>query len=256
MYRVAIPARYGASRLPGKPLALLAGRPMIEHVYRLAVGSGALEVVVATDDERIRRACAAFGAAVEMTAVAHASGTDRIAEVALRRGWAADSIVVNVQADEPLLPPAWVALAAGMLERDRGADIATLGAPIASWEQYRDANVVKVVTRADGRALYFSRAPIPWCDGGGAEALAVEPPGRPQALRHVGLYAYRVAALRRFAATPPSPLEGLERLEQLRALQAGLAIAVGVVAVAPAAGVDTAADLARVERILSVEHGR
>lgn len=252
MFRVGIPARYASSRLPGKPLALLAGRPMIEHVYRLAVQSGALEIVIATDDERIRAACAAFGAECEVTCGSHASGTDRIAEIAERRGWAADSIVVNVQADEPLLPPTLIAQTAELLRRDSGADMATLCTAIVTREQYLDANVVKVVLRADGRALYFSRAPIPWC--GGAPADQGSPADFRNAFRHLGVYAYRVDALRRFAASPSSPLERLERLEQLRALQTGLAIAVGVARASPGPCVDTAADLERVARMMTADN--
>ncbi len=250
MFRVAIPARHASTRLPGKPLALLAGLPMIEHVHRLATRSGAQEVVVATDDERIRTACVAFGAEVELTSGGHPSGTDRIAELARRRGWADESIVVNVQADEPLLPPALISQAAALLEQDRGADVATLCAPIATLDEYLDPNVVKVVLRADGRALYFSRAPIPWCRDGAPAGLASQKEYR-GSWRHIGIYAYRVGALHRLAGAPPSALERLERLEQLRALEMGLAIAVAQAGEAPGTGVDTAADLERVERLMA-----
>ena len=247
MFRVAIPARYASTRLPGKVLAPIAGRPMIEHAHRLAQQSGASEIVIATDDERVRTACTAFGAEVVMTSSSHQSGSDRIAEVARRRGWAEDSIVVNLQADEPLLPPALIGQAARLLAADAGADIATLCAPIASLAAFLDPNVVKVVMRADGRALYFSRAPIPWHRDG----LQASQTDFRAACRHIGIYAYRVTALRRLAALPPSSLEQVERLEQLRALEAGLAITVGAAGELPGPGVDTPADLARVERLMS-----
>lgn len=249
MFRIAIPARFGSTRLPGKPLALLAGTPMVLHVHRLALRSGAQEVVVATDDERIRDACAAAGADVEMTSPKHPSGTDRIAELAARRGWAGDSVVVNVQADEPMLPAGLIRQAAQLLEHDADADIATLAAPVETLDEYLDPNVVKLVTQSNGRALYFSRAPIPWHRAGAPAGLASQTRFR-GARRHLGIYAYRVDALGRLAAAPPSMLERAESLEQLRALQMGLAIAVGDARERPGPGVDTADDLAHVERLL------
>lgn len=250
MFRVVIPARHASTRLPGKPLALLAGTPMILHVHRLALRSGAREVVVATDDERIRAACEAEGADVEMTATDHLSGTDRIAEVAARRGWSDDSIVVNLQGDEPLMPPALIGQAAALLAGNAAAAIATLAAPIESLADYLDPDVVKVAARPDGLALYFSRAPIPWDRDGAANGLASQTRHR-GARRHLGIYAYRVSALRRLAALPASPLEECERLEQLRALQAGMVIVVADASEPPGPGVDTAQDLARVERLLA-----
>jgi 3-deoxy-manno-octulosonate cytidylyltransferase (CMP-KDO synthetase) len=223
---------------------------MIEYAHRLALQSGAAEVIIATDDERVRAACVSFGAEVEMTSTDHPSGTDRIAELARRRGWAEDSIIVNLQADEPMLPPALIGQAARLLARDAGADIATLCAPIESLDAYLDPNVVKVVMRSDGRALYFSRAPIPWHRDGAPAGLASQREFR-GSWRHVGIYAYRVGALQRLAGLPPSPLERRERLEQLRALEAGLAIAIGEASEVPGPGVDTAADLARVEGLLA-----
>ncbi|MGQ0429639.1 MAG: 3-deoxy-manno-octulosonate cytidylyltransferase [Gammaproteobacteria bacterium] len=249
MFRVVIPARFGSTRLPGKPLAHLAGTPMILHVHRLAQRSGAQEVVVATDDERVRAVCMEAGADVEMTSPRHPSGTDRIAELAARRGWSGDSVVVNVQADEPMLPPALIRQAAELLERDSGAAIATLAAPVESLEEYLDPNVVKLVTQSDGRALYFSRAPIPWHRDGATAGLASQTRFR-GARRHLGIYAYRVDALARLAAAPPLALERAERLEQLRALQMGLPIVVGDAQARPGPGVDTADDLAHVERLL------
>ncbi len=250
MYRVVIPARHASTRLPGKPLALLAGVPMILHVHRLAMRSGAREVIVATDDERIRATCAAAGADVAMTAAGHASGTDRIAEVAARRAWADDSIVVNLGGDEPLMPPALIGQAAALLAGNAAAAIATLAAPIASLAEYLDPNVVKVAARPDGQALYFSRAPIPW-DRDGASAGLASQTRHGGARRHLGIYAYRVAALRRLAALPASALEARERLEQLRALEAGMPIMVADAIELPGPHVDTPEDLARVERLMA-----
>jgi 3-deoxy-manno-octulosonate cytidylyltransferase (CMP-KDO synthetase) len=249
MFRAVIPARHGSTRLPGKPLALIAGTPMVLHVHRLAVRSGAAEVIVATDDDRIRAACASVGAIVEMTSAAHASGTDRIAEVAARRRWAAADIVVNVQGDEPLLPPALVAQAASLLAATPSASVATLAVPIATEAEYLDPNVVKVVARPDGMALYFSRAPIPWDRDGSASS----PAGTQRHLgarRHLGLYAYRVSALQALAAAPAAALERRERLEQLRALSLGMQVAVADAVEPPGPGVDKPEDLARVEAIL------
>ncbi len=243
MFRVVIPARHASTRLPGKPLALIAGLPMILHVQRLAMQSGAAEVIVATDDARIGDTCRAAGADVEMTATEHPSGTDRIAEVATRRGWPPESIVVNVQGDEPLLPPTLIAQAAALLAGDPGASIATLATPITEAADYEDRNVVKVVADGRGRALYFSRAPIPWNRGG-----AALPEGA--ARRHIGIYAYRVAALLKLAALPPSAHEQVEKLEQLRALEAGMAIAIADAAEAPGPGIDTPEDLKRAEELM------
>jgi 3-deoxy-manno-octulosonate cytidylyltransferase (CMP-KDO synthetase) len=249
VFRVVIPARHASTRLPGKPLVDIAGKPMIAHVHARAVESGATEVIVATDDERIAAACASFAADVQMTSPQHASGTDRLAEVALRRGWQDDDVIVNVQGDEPLLPPVLVRQAAGLLAAQPQAAIGTLATPIESLAEFLDPNVVKVVVRDDGLALYFSRAPIPWQRDGAPGGLATQT-AFAGALRHIGLYAYRAGALRRLAATPPSSLELAEKLEQLRALQAGLAIAVGRAAERPGPGVDTPEDLERVRRLL------
>jgi len=252
MFRVVIPARFASTRLPGKPLADLGGRPMIRHVHERASAAGAAEVIVATDDERVAHACEAFGAEVQMTSPSHPSGTDRLAEVAVRRGWRDEEVVVNVQGDEPLLPPALVRQAAALLGADRGADIATLGTPIQSLGEFLDPAVVKVVRRADGRALYFSRAPIPWHRDGAPEGLASQREFG-GAWRHVGLYAYRVGALRRLAAASPAPLELAEKLEQLRALHLGMSIVVGEALEPPRPGVDTPEDLERVRRALNVQ---
>lgn len=249
MFRVVIPARHASTRLPGKPLLALAGEPMVLHVHRLAKRAGAAEVVVATDDTRIRDVCLAAGAQAEMTDAGHASGTDRIAEVAARRGWADQDIVVNVQGDEPLLPPALVGQVADLLASTRGAAIATLATPITSESDYFDPNVVKVVARPDGMALFFSRAPLPW-DRDGSQASPISADRHRGSRRHLGLYAYRVSALQALAAAPPAQLEVRERLEQLRALALGLAIVVAEAAELPGPGVDTPGDLARAESML------
>lgn len=237
-FRVVIPARFGSSRFPGKVLAELAGRPLIAHVCARALESGAAEVVVATDDARVADAAGTFGVRAMMTAAEHASGTDRVAEVAALAGWGADEIVVNVQGDAPLIPPASIRRAAELLETHPGAAIATLGTPIASLEAYLDPHVVKVVTDAQGRALYFSRSPIPARGHGHADDAL------PRSLRHLGLYAYRAGALQRLSATPPCYLEQCERLEQLRALWLNMEIRVGIVAETHGPDVDTPEDLA------------
>ncbi len=243
MYRVVIPARYGSVRLPGKPLVALAGKPMIQWVYERACRSAAAAVLIATDDERIATVARAFGAPVAMTATRHASGTDRIAAVAAAAGWAADDIVVNVQGDEPLLPEALIDQVAALLAAVPQAEIATLAVPLQSLAALHDPNVVKVVTDAQGQALYFSRAPIPFARDEGATL-----PGL--ARRHVGLYAYRVGALLRMAAMAPGRLEQVERLEQLRALERGMRIVVADAQALPGPDVNSAADVAAVAALL------
>ena len=249
MFRVVIPARYASTRLPGKPLRVIAGRTLLEHVYRRALDSGADDVRIATDDERVVAACRAFGARAEMTQATHASGTDRIAEVAAREGWDESEIVVNVQGDEPLLPPALIRQVAELLEERATAGVATLATPIGSLAEFLDPNVVKVAIARTGLALYFSRAPIPWPRDGAGSGLASQTQFG-GALRHLGLYAYRVGALKRLTAMPPSALEQSEKLEQLRALDNDIAIAVGLARERPGPGVDTEEDLAAVARLL------
>jgi 3-deoxy-manno-octulosonate cytidylyltransferase (CMP-KDO synthetase) len=249
-FRVVIPARFASTRLPGKPLLTIGGRPMIQRVWERAVQSGALEVLVATDHAEVAATCREFGAEVCMTDPGHASGTDRIAEVAAVRAWEADAIVVNVQGDEPLLPPALVRQVAALLSEHPSADIGTLCTPVAALADYLDPNIVKLVMAADGTALYFSRAPVPWHRDGAPDGPASQRRCE-QAMRHLGLYSYRVAALERLAGTPPCRLEEIERLEQLRALWLGMRIQVQVAAEVPPAGVDTAADLERVNRLLA-----
>ncbi len=250
---VAIPARYGSQRLPGKPLMPIAGTPMIVHVVRRALEAGAREVVVATDDARIASALDGSGVEVVMTRADHASGTDRLAEVAALRGWSDDAIVVNLQGDEPLAP------ASGILEVARclaatPAPMATLATPVGDAHELFDPNGVKVVRRSDGLALYFSRAPLPWARDAFARDRHHLPEGVPF-LRHIGIYAYRAGFLRTLASLPRTPLEQAESLEQLRALEHGHAIAVALAPEPFPAGVDTLEDLVRVERLFA-EAGR
>jgi 3-deoxy-manno-octulosonate cytidylyltransferase (CMP-KDO synthetase) len=250
MYRVVIPARYGSTRLPGKPLVTLGGKPMIQRVYDCARRSGAHQVIVATDDERIAHVARGFGAEVRMTASTLASGTDRVAQVALLEQWGNLDIVVNVQGDEPLMPEALIDQVAAELAARPGADIATLAVPLQSVSVLLDPNVAKVVTDLQQRALYFSRAPIPWSRDGAPAGLASQR-SHVGARRHLGIYAYRVSALRRITALPPSEHELLEQLEQLRALDHGMDIRVADACVAPGVEVNTPADLAAVEALLA-----
>jgi 3-deoxy-manno-octulosonate cytidylyltransferase (CMP-KDO synthetase) len=247
-FHVVIPARYASTRLPGKPLLDIGGKTMIQRVVEQACESGADEVLVATDDERIASAVhdpRRRGRAIAMmTDPALPSGTDRVAAVAEARGWSEDTLVVNVQGDEPFLPPAIIGHAATLLERDAAAGIATLAVPVESLEEFLDPNAVKVVTAADGAALYFSRAPIPWSRDGASSGLTSQREFD-GAWRHVGLYAYRVGVLREITRLPPSGLERLEKLEQLRALEHGVRIVVGHCVERPPSGVDTMADLER-----------
>jgi 3-deoxy-manno-octulosonate cytidylyltransferase (CMP-KDO synthetase) len=244
-FRVVIPARFDSSRLPGKVLLPLAGKPMLQWVHERARSSQADEVIVATDDERIATAARGFGAEVAMTARTHVSGTDRIAEVAAARGWADGDIVVNVQGDEPMIPPAVIGQVANLLVTHSRADIATLASRIDAMNEFNDPNNVKVACDAGGRALYFSRAPVPW----NRDATSTLTPA---SLRHIGIYAYRVSALRRLASLPPSRLEQIEKLEQLRALENGMEIRVALAVERPLADVNTAADLERAERALNL----
>lgn len=246
---VAIPARYGASRLPGKPLRLIAGEPMVVHVARRALAAGAEQVVLATDDARIAEAVRDHPLTVCMTRADHASGTDRLAECAEQLHWPDDRIVVNLQGDEPFAPPEGIRAVAQTLAASP-AEMATLATPITDTETLFDPNAVKLVRDSAGLALYFSRAPIPWQRDRYAQDR-VSPP-LPGALRHIGIYAYRAGFLRRFASLPPGRLETLEALEQLRVLEAGYRIAVGLTPVPFPPGVDTEADLARAEARMSM----
>ncbi len=246
---VVIPARHDASRLPGKPLREIAGRPMIEHVWRRARGSRASVVVIATDDARIAGVAEGFGARVCLTDSAHPSGTDRIAEVVRTLEFDDEQILVNLQGDEPLMPPALIDQVADDLVRHPDADIATLCEPIGDADALFDPNVVKVVADAAGYALYFSRAPVPWSRDEFAAGRPVLPAGG-RHFRHIGLYAYRAGFLRRFVEWGSCPLERSESLEQLRALWHGGRIHVDLACEPPGHGVDTEEDLARAARLL------
>ena len=247
-FAVVIPARYGSTRLPGKPLLDIAGKPMIERVWEQARRAGASEVVVATDDARIEEVALAFGAEVCMTSAEHPSGTDRLQEVAASRGWADDHIVVNVQGDEPLIPPALIGQVASNLAANPVAAIATLSEAVRGLEELRNPNAVKVVTDAQGMALYFSRATIPWPRDAFATSADEMPSG--DWYRHIGIYAYRAGFLHRYVTWPPAPLEQLEQLEQLRALYNGERIHVATACEPVPAGVDTAEDLEAVRQML------
>ena len=251
-FYVAIPARYASTRFPGKPLCLIRGKTMIRCVLENAVQSGAAQTVVATDDQRIVDEVAQHGGQAMMTAPTHRSGTDRAAEVAQAHAWNEDAIVVNVQGDEPGVTPALIQLVARALNENQDAAVATLACPIAEASDLFNPNVVKVVCADDGRALYFSRAPIPWvrdlfaaCGHGHDPAALPALPADVPFLRHIGLYAYRVRALRQIVDAPPAACEVAESLEQLRAMALGLSIHVTVVPEAPQHGVDTEADWQR-----------
>jgi 3-deoxy-manno-octulosonate cytidylyltransferase (CMP-KDO synthetase) len=250
VFRVVIPARYASSRLPGKVLLPLAGKLMLQWVYDRARASAASEVVIATDDSRIADAARGFGATVAMTDPSHASGTDRIAEVAQARGWAPDEIVVNVQGDEPLMPAALINQVVSVLDASPSAGIATLAHAIDKLEDFLNPNVVKVVADESGRALYFSRAPIPWNRDAAPSGLMSQKAWL-GARRHIGIYAYRAGTLQRLAALPPAGLEIHEKLEQLRALANGIEIRVADAAELPGPDVNTAADVERATRLLN-----
>lgn len=254
-YKVIIPARYGSSRLPGKPLLDLAGRPMLLHVIEKAKKSGAEEVLVATDDTRIEAIAKDCGIRVCMTSTEHCSGTERLAEVVAQQDFPDQAIIVNVQGDEPLLPSSLIAQAAEDLETHPEADVATLGVNISSYEELFDPNIVKVVRDAQGYALYFSRAPIPWAREELAAKDRVWPTPWPY-YRHIGLYAYRAGFLRRYPQLPASPLEQAEHLEQLRVLYHKGRIHMAVAYVVPPPGVDTLADLERARQFLAQENNR
>lgn len=266
-YTVIIPARFASSRLPGKMLSTITGKPMIQHVYERARQSAAKQVVVATDDKKIVEAVEGFGGTVYLTSKDHQSGTDRLQEVASLMGLKDEDIVVNVQGDEPLIPPEVIDQVAANLAGDGGASVATLCEKIPDVETFLDPNAVKVVRDSHNRALYFSRAPIPWprdefassarpssdlSAGNKVERSAVAPEG---AWRHIGIYAYRVKLLHDFVRWPMAPLEHIEKLEQLRVLWQGESIHVDQACVAVPGGVDTEEDLARIQKLMeSVTH--
>lgn len=250
-YKIVIPSRFGSSRLPGKPLKDINGKPMVWHVYQRALetNTGADNIVVATDHQGIFDVCTEFGIQVVMTREDHESGTDRLAEVAELMNWAGDEMVVNLQGDEPLLPPKLIEFTAQVLSDSPLAGMATLGCPINAEADIHDVNCVKLVADHSGKAMYFSRAAIPFARDG-FEASAMQGAKSPW-LRHIGMYAYRVAALKQIAAMPMAVVEGLEKLEQLRALWNGVHIQVATIESAPGHGVDTQADLDRVRQIMA-----
>lgn len=247
-YHIVIPARYASERLPGKVLLDLAGLPLLQHVWQRAKESSAESVVIATDDERIVEAAESFGARVVLTGTDHQSGSDRIAECAEHLGWPDDHLVVNLQGDEPLMPAACLDQVAALLDKRTDCEVASLYWPIAEAEEVKNPNAVKVVVDSSERALYFSRAPIPhprgYTDIDAAIGAGFE------WKRHLGLYAYRLAALRRYTASLPTPLELTERLEQLRIMEQGGRIVMARACEFIPAGVDTEQDLERVRELL------
>jgi 3-deoxy-manno-octulosonate cytidylyltransferase (CMP-KDO synthetase) len=251
-FGVIIPARFASTRLPGKPLIDLGGKPMVVRVMELAARAGAVFAVVATDDERIARVVTAAGGEAVLTSPEHETGTDRLAEVARRMRLEPELIVVNLQGDEPALPPELVQRVAETLLQDPEASLSTLATPLRQRRELFDPNVVKVALDQASRALYFSRAPIPWLRTDFVAENARENPAllpEDTFFRHVGLYAYRVSTLLTLSQTRPTTLELAESLEQLRALWLGMKIQVAVVPELPAAGVDTAEDAARVQKL-------
>ena len=242
---VVIPARYASTRLPGKALLDIHGKPMLQHVYERGLESGASAVVVATDDVRIADAAENFGAVVCMTGNQHESGTERIAEVAELLDWSDEQVVVNLQGDEPAMPAELINQCAALLD-DTAADIATLASPFLSQEDFQNPNCVKVIRDVRDHAIYFSRATIPYPRDGGSDERAVS-----AALHHHGIYAYRCGVLRQFVAASRSDLEVCEQLEQLRALSLGMTIVVGVPPVRPGTGIDTEEDLVRAKQEIS-----
>lgn len=248
-FYVIIPARYESSRLPGKPLRMLAGKTMLQHVYEVARMTNASSVVVATDDERIAKTAQQFGAQICMTSNTHSSGTQRISEVVQKNAISSDAIVVNLQGDEPLMPAACVNQVARLLMQHPDAQMATLSAPLHNDEEILNPNIVKVVTDKRGYALYFSRAPIPWQrDKNGDQRLHALHRGDYQ--RHIGIYAYRAGYIQEYIDSSPSPYELLESLEQLRVLWHGGRIIVAPAEQIPGPGVDTEEELDRVQAIL------
>ncbi len=246
-FSVIIPARYASTRLLGKALLDIAGKPMIQRVWEKAGESSASSVIIATDDKRIAEVATSFGAQVCMTSDRHPSGTDRLAQVASDLGMPPDHIVVNVQGDEPLIPPDVIDQVAENLQRNQQASIATLCEEIEANEEIHNPNAVKVVFDVNGMALYFSRAAIPWARDEFAADLS-QRPNQGSWFRHIGIYAYRVGFLERFVGWNPAPLELLEQLEQLRALYNGETIHVEEVSQTVPAGVDTQEDLEKVRQ--------
>jgi len=250
-FRVVIPARYQSSRLPGKPLLEIAGKPMIEHVYRQAEKSHAEEIIVATDDQRIADVVIGFGGNACMTSDTHQSGTDRLAEVVSIKQWADDDIIVNVQGDEPEMPALLISQVAEDMASHKDAVMTTLSVPIENFDDVVDPNVVKVVTDQAGYAQYFSRAPVPWHRNDFNEGLK-QPVSLELFARHIGLYAYRAGFLNEFVNWSAAPTEQVESLEQLRVLWHGRKIHVSTAKASPGIGVDTQADLDRVNELFEI----
>jgi 3-deoxy-manno-octulosonate cytidylyltransferase (CMP-KDO synthetase) len=248
-FTVLIPARLASTRLPDKPLADIAGVPMVVRVAQRAEQSSAAQVVVAADSERVADACSRHGVRALLTRADHASGSDRLAEACEQLGLERDDVVVNVQGDEPLIEPALIDAVAALLRERPQASMSTAAHPIGELAEFTNPNVVKVVLQADGLALYFSRAPIPWWRDGFASGVAALP--SPAPLRHIGIYGYRAGFLRAFPRMLAAPVEACEALEQLRALWHGHRIAVHVTEADPGAGVDTPQDLERVRRLFA-----
>jgi 3-deoxy-manno-octulosonate cytidylyltransferase (CMP-KDO synthetase) len=247
-YHIVIPARFASERLPGKVLLDLAGQPLLQHVWQRAIESSAQSVVIATDDERIFEVVESFGAQVVLTRTDHQSGSDRIAECAIQLGWPDNHLVVNLQGDEPLMPPACLDQVAALLDERVDCEVASLYWPITEAGEVQNPNAVKVVTDSENRAMYFSRSPIPFArahpDVSAAIAAGV------MWKRHLGLYAYRLAALRQFTTCDPTPLEKAESLEQLRMMEQGGSIAMARACEFIPAGIDTPEDLERVRNLI------
>jgi len=250
-FTVIIPARYASTRLPGKPLLDIAGKPMIQHVYERAIQSRAGRVLIATDDQRIADVATGFGAELCMTSADHESGTDRLQEVVTNLSLPDDHVVVNVQGDEPLIPAEVINQVAANLLQAGEAGIATLVEPITDIASVFDPNAVKVTLDKNGRALYFSRAPIPWCRDGFADKSKTLPSSASY-YRHIGIYAYRVGFLHSFVSWPASSLEVTEKLEQLRAMENGVAIHAEQACAEIPAGIDTEEDLLKVRALFEV----
>lgn len=252
-FTVVIPARYASTRLPGKPLLKIGDKSMIQHVYQQAKKSAADNVIIATDDKRIEAAAVGFGATVCMTSPDHESGTDRLQEVTRQLGLADSEIIVNVQGDEPLIPPAVIDQVAANLAANDQACVSTLCEPIDNTADVMNPNIVKVVFDCNGYALYFSRAPIPWSRDGFAERSGLSSPLPASAAyyRHVGIYGYRVALLNRFVQWPVSRIEATEKLEQLRVMANGARIHVAEALELIPGGVDTQDDLLRIQQVIA-----
>ncbi len=248
-FRVVIPARHASTRLPGKPLLDISGKPMVQHVYERASESGAAQVVVATDDQRIADVVRGFGGDMVMTDASHRSGTERLAEVVSKLGIADDEIIVNLQGDEPLMPPKLLKQVADNLARHASVPMATLCTRIHTAAELFDPHVVKVVTDSQGYALYFSRAVIPW-DRDAFAVTTEELPEKVEHYRHLGIYAYRAGFIREYVSWPACQLESMESLEQLRVLWHGRRIHVDAAFETPGHGVDTPADLEKVRQLM------